>query len=94
LPGPIELALYFVVAEALTNVARHSEATRATVRLERREGSAGVVVSDDGRGSADPRAGSGLQGLIDRVAAVDGQLTLESPPTGGTRLSATIPCAS
>ena len=92
LPGPVELAAYFVVAEALTNVARHSGATRAAVRARMREARLVLEVSDDGRGGADPGAGSGLAGLADRVAAVDGALTLTSPAGGPTLIRAELPC--
>ena len=88
----IEAAAYFVVAEALTNVARYAEAERARVEL-RGDGNGGlvVVVADYGVGGADPSAGSGLRGLQDRLAVVDGALAIDSPPGTGTRLEATIP---
>jgi signal transduction histidine kinase len=92
LPGPVELAAYFVVAEALTNVARHSGATRAAVRARLWETRLVLEVSDDGRGGADPAGGTGLAGLIDRVAAVDGALTLSSPAGGPTLIRAELPC--
>jgi signal transduction histidine kinase len=92
LPAPIATALYYVVAEAVTNVAKYADASAATVAV-RREGSDAVAeVADDGVGGADAAAGSGLQGLSDRVAALDGRLELESPPGQGTRLRARIPC--
>ncbi|GIJ45527.1 histidine kinase [Virgisporangium aliadipatigenens] len=92
LPGPVEAGAYFVVAEALTNVARHAGATRAAVD-GRLDGHRLVVeVRDDGRGGADPAAGSGLTGLADRVAVLDGTLTLDSPPGGPTSLRVEIPC--
>jgi signal transduction histidine kinase len=88
----VEAAAYFVVAEALTNVARYAEAAQARVEL-RGDGNGGlvVVVADDGVGGADPNAGSGLRGLQDRLAVIDGVLAIDSPPGGGTRLQATIP---
>jgi signal transduction histidine kinase len=88
----VEAAAYFVVAEALTNVARYADAARASVEL-RGDGNGGivVVVADDGVGGADPNAGSGLRGLQDRLAVIDGVLAIDSPPGGGTRLEATIP---
>ena len=88
----VEAAAYFVVAEALTNVARYAEAARARVEL-RGDGNGGivVVVADDGVGGADPNAGSGLRGLQDRLAVVDGVMAIDSPPGAGTRLEATIP---
>jgi signal transduction histidine kinase len=91
LPEPIEAAAYFVVAEALTNVAKYAGATSATVRVSRQNGSAFVEVDDDGRGGADPARGTGLRGLADRVGALDGKLAITSPPGGGTRLRAEIP---
>jgi signal transduction histidine kinase len=88
----VEAAAYFVVAEALTNVARYADAARARVEL-RGDGNGGivVVVADDGIGGADPNAGSGLRGLQDRLAVIDGVLAIDSPAGGGTRLEATIP---
>jgi signal transduction histidine kinase len=88
----VEAAAYFVVAEALTNVARYSEAPEARVHL-RREGEGGIIVlvTDEGVGGADPNAGSGLRGLQDRLAVVDGVLSIDSPPGVGTRLEARIP---
>ena len=88
----VEAAAYFVVAEALTNVARYADAAGARVEL-RGDGNGGivVVVADDGVGGADPDAGSGLRGLQDRLAVVDGVLAIDSPPGAGTRLEATIP---
>jgi signal transduction histidine kinase len=89
--APIEAAAYFLVAEALTNVARYAEATTARVEV-RRDGEALVVeVSDDGVGGVDPSAGSGIRGLQDRVAAVGGTLEIDSPVGHGTRLRATLP---
>ena len=92
LPAQVETAAYFIVAEALTNAAKHAQARNATVRIERRNGSACVEVVDDGIGGADAAMGSGLRGLADRLAALDGQLSVISPSGGGTRLTATIPC--
>jgi signal transduction histidine kinase len=93
LPRPVELAAYFVVSEALTNVARHSGARRAAVG-GRVEGDRFVLeIMDDGRGGADPDAGSGLAGLGDRVATVEGTLTLVSPVGGPTLVRADLPCA-
>jgi signal transduction histidine kinase len=88
----VEAAAYFVVAEALTNVARYADAAGARVEL-RGDGNGGivVVVADDGVGGADPDAGSGLRGLQDRLAVVEGVLAIDSPPGAGTRLEATIP---
>jgi signal transduction histidine kinase len=91
LPPPVEIAVYFVVAEALTNVAKYARATAATVSIADAGGRVTVEVSDDGIGGADLAAGSGLRGLGDRVAALDGRLELDSPPGEGTRLRAEIP---
>jgi signal transduction histidine kinase len=92
LPPPVEAAAYFVVAEALTNVARYAGARHARVSLSERAGTLTVEVADDGRGGADLKAGSGLRGLADRVAALDGRLDLDSPAGEGTTVRATIPC--
>jgi signal transduction histidine kinase len=91
LPGPVESAAYFVVSEGLTNVAKYSQATHATVMVERVNGHVTVEVADDGVGGADASNGSGLRGLSDRIAALDGTLSLESPTGRGTRLRAKIP---
>jgi PAS domain S-box-containing protein len=89
----VEAAAYFVVAEALTNVAKYARATSATVVVEVDEGTLAVAVTDDGVGGADPEAGTGLRGLADRVAALDGRLVVEPGPDGGTRVRAEIPLA-
>jgi signal transduction histidine kinase len=94
LPGPVEVAAYYVVAESLTNVARYSEATKATIRLGREGGCAFVDVEDDGIGGAEPEAGSGIRGLIDRIDALDGSLDVDSEPGEGTRIRVRIPLAS
>jgi signal transduction histidine kinase len=94
LPGPVESAAYFVVSEALTNVAKYADATQATVAVRRENGHVSVEVSDDGVGGADAAQGSGLRGLADRIAALDGTLRLESPAGLGTRLRAEIPLRS
>jgi signal transduction histidine kinase len=91
LPEAIEAAAYFVVAEALTNVAKYAHANQAIVRVVRRNGHAVVEVADDGIGGADPDRGSGLRGLADRVSALDGRMSLDSPAGAGTRLRAEIP---
>jgi PAS domain S-box-containing protein len=94
LPRPVEAAAYYVVAEALANVAKYAGASGATVRICRENGSALVEVGDDGVGGADPAAGSGLRGLSDRVEALGGTLSIVSPPGGGTRVSVEIPLQS
>jgi signal transduction histidine kinase len=91
LPPPVEAAAYFVVAEALTNVAKYADASEARVHVSRSNGHAVVEVADDGVGGADPGRGSGLRGLADRVSALDGRLAVESPPGAGTVLRAVIP---
>ena len=91
---PIEAAAYFVTAEALTNVARYAKAHEARVEIRRDRDDVTVVVSDDGVGGADIERGTGLRGLQDRLAALDGTLEIESPPGGGTRLRARIPGAA
>ncbi|MDQ4037556.1 MAG: sensor histidine kinase [Actinomycetota bacterium] len=91
LPAPVETAAYYVVAEGLTNVARHSRASHSRVKLGLEDGFLVVEVSDDGSGGASPFTGSGLRGLSDRVAALDGVLTVTSARSGGTCLRARIP---
>jgi PAS domain S-box-containing protein len=93
LPGPVEAAAYYVVAEALTNVAKYSEASAVEVRAQRLNGRVVVEVADDGIGGADPSLGSGLRGLADRVEALDGQLEVESNAGEGTTVRAVIPLA-
>jgi signal transduction histidine kinase len=93
LPERVEIAAYFVIAEALANVAKHSNATGATVSVTATEGRLCVEVSDDGIGGAAPERGSGLRGLTDRVEALDGHLSVASSPATGTTLRAEIPCA-
>jgi signal transduction histidine kinase len=93
LPGAVEAAAYFVVSEALTNVAKHAAAAPVQVTVTRHDSKLLVEVADEGPGGATLDAGSGLRGLFDRVAAVDGNLALDSPPRGGTRISCELPCA-
>jgi signal transduction histidine kinase len=89
----VEAVAYFVVAEALTNIAKHSRASHATVVVEGHgyPGTLHVVISDDGIGGADP-SGAGLAGLADRVSGVDGTLSVESPSGGPTVISVVLPC--
>jgi signal transduction histidine kinase len=91
LPEAVEIAAYFVVVEALTNVAKYAKATEAGVAVRRIGGIVTVEVTDDGVGGANAATGSGLRGLADRIAAIDGTLWVESPPGAGTRLRAEIP---
>ncbi|MGZ4483266.1 MAG: histidine kinase [Nocardioidaceae bacterium] len=90
----VEGTLYYVVAEALANVAKHAAATEVQVRVLGSAGGVRLEVSDDGVGGADPARGSGLRGLIDRVSVVGGSLDVESPAGGGTRLVCTLPRTS
>jgi signal transduction histidine kinase len=90
LRAPVEATAYFVVAEALTNVAKHARATHATVRADVEDGTLQLQVRDNGVGGARPD-GSGLVGLADRLAALGGRLQVESPPDGGTLVAAAIP---
>jgi signal transduction histidine kinase len=104
LPRPaspsVEAVAYFIVSEALTNVVKHAQATRAAVTVTRRGDVLRIAVTDDGRGGAKAAggdgagAGSGLQGLAQRAAAVDGTLTIDSPPGGPTVITAELPCES
>jgi signal transduction histidine kinase len=91
LPEAVELAAYFVVAEALTNVAKYAHASRASVSVERSNGRLVVAVRDDGVGGADPESGTGLRGLADRIAVLEGRLDVDSPPGRGTTVTARIP---
>jgi signal transduction histidine kinase len=90
---PVEATAYFIVSEALTNVARYSGATEVSITVRRDDGTLLVEVADDGVGGADPTRGSGLQGLADRAAALGGRLRVDSPPGHGTRVVAEVPCA-
>ena len=91
LPAPIEAAAYYVVSEALANAAKYAQATTVGVRIDRADGRILVDVADDGIGGADPSHGTGLHGLADRLEALDGTLSVESPDGGGTRIHAEIP---
>jgi signal transduction histidine kinase len=93
LPEAVELAAYFVVAEALTNVAKYASATHARVDVERLNGRLLVRVADDGVGGANPEVGTGLRGLADRLAVIEGRLEIDSEPGRGTTVTAKIPCA-
>jgi PAS domain S-box-containing protein len=91
LPQSVEAAAYYVVAEALANVSKYARASAVSVRVSHENGCARVEVADDGVGGADSAQGSGLRGLADRVESLAGTLAVESPPGGGTRVSAEIP---
>jgi signal transduction histidine kinase len=90
----VEGTAYFVVSEALANVAKYAEATRAFVRTSWSDDTLQVEISDDGIGGADPNVGSGLRGLVDRLSAVEGTLEIVSPVGGGTSLTARIPATT
>ncbi|MBP2708557.1 hypothetical protein JOL79_32785 [Microbispora sp. RL4-1S] len=92
LPREIEATAYFLVSESITNAARHSAASVVTVDVTTDDGGLRIVVADDGRGGARLTAGSGLQGLADRVAALGARLELDSPAGSGTRLRTVLPC--
>jgi signal transduction histidine kinase len=92
LPEAVELVAYYVVAEALTNVAKYAAATHAAVDIERQNGRLVVQVTDDGVGGADPSGGTGLRGLADRLAVIEGRLEIDSEPGRGTTVTARIPC--
>jgi signal transduction histidine kinase len=91
LPAPVEVAAYYVVSEALTNAAKYAQASVVRVGVEADDATLRVAIRDDGVGGADPGRGSGLVGLRDRVEALGGQLSVESPVGGGTTLLVAIP---
>jgi signal transduction histidine kinase len=93
-PTSVESAAYFVVSEALANIARHAHATRAHVGIARTGDRLVVEVRDDGIGGADPAAGTGLAGLVERVTGMGGTMDLLSPRGGPTTLLVELPCAS
>jgi signal transduction histidine kinase len=90
----IEVGAYYVVSEALTNAAKHSQASTVEVSVQARDSVLELMVDDDGVGGADPARGSGLTGLADRVAALGGTIAIESPPDRGTSLRVEIPLVS
>ncbi len=91
-PAPVEAAAYFVVAESLTNVTKHSTARYAEVTVERDGRSLRILVHDDGQGGAEQNGGTGLLGIRRRVAALDGSTRIESPVDGGTTIEVLLPC--
>ncbi len=93
LPEPVEAAAYYVVAESLTNVVRYADASLARVDISRENGVVRIRIADDGIGGADPGQGSGLKGLADRIAALDGTIAVQSPSGEGTVVEVEIPCA-
>jgi signal transduction histidine kinase len=92
LPTAVEVTAYFVVAEALTNTARYADASKATISAALADGVLHLRVHDDGKGGAEPQHGSGLRGLADRIAALEGQFSVESDPGTGTTVCVRIPC--
>lgn len=92
-PPAIETAAYFVIAEALTNIAKYADASKVSITIGQDNGYARIDVHDDGIGGADPAKGSGLAGLADRIGALDGRLTISSDARAGTCITAQIPCA-
>jgi signal transduction histidine kinase len=94
LPEPVEVAAYYVAAEALANIAKHAAASRVWVELERQDGLVRVRIRDDGVGGTDPSTGTGLTGLRDRVEALGGSLAIRSPRGEGTALDVALPVAS
>lgn len=94
LPAPVESAAYFAVAEALTNVVKHSHATRAHLQLTHHNAALDITIHDDGSGGADTANGTGLRGIARRLSAFDGTLEVSSPPGGPTILAMVLPCAS
>jgi PAS domain S-box-containing protein len=93
-PEPIELAAYYVVSEALTNAAKHAKASEVSVTAAASDDHLRIAIRDDGIGGAEPSAGSGLVGLIDRVEALGGGFALDSPPGNGTEISIELPLAA
>jgi signal transduction histidine kinase len=91
LPAPIEVCIFYAVSEALANVAKYAQASSVVVHLGRDRGHVFVLVADDGVGGADPGGGSGLRGLADRVAAIDGLIEVESAPDRGTSIRVMLP---
>jgi signal transduction histidine kinase len=91
LPGPVEATLYFVTAEAFTNVAKYASASVVSVRLSDTAGGVALEITDDGVGGADRSRGTGLLGLADRAAVVGGELSVTSPPGHGTTIRCTVP---
>jgi signal transduction histidine kinase len=91
LPGQVEAAAYYVVSEALANVAKYARASAVAVKVGQENGRVVIEVVDDGVGGADPELGTGLRGLVDRVEALDGRLAITSPAGEGTRIRAEVP---
>jgi signal transduction histidine kinase len=94
LPGAIENTVYLVIAEALTNVIKHSQATAIQVSLDRDDDSLHLAVIDNGVGGASTGSGLGLRGIADRIDNLGGRLAVISPPGAGTRIEVDLPCES
>jgi signal transduction histidine kinase len=91
LPEPVEVAAYYVVSEALTNTAKHAHASAVHVELDTRSAGLSMAIGDDGMGGADPRRGSGLMGISDRIEALGGTFQVRSPAGRGTTLLIEVP---
>jgi len=91
-PPAVETAGYYLIAEALTNISRYAQATRAWITITHGDGLARIEIGDDGIGGADPDRGTGLSGLADRIGALEGRLAIDSPSGRGTTIAAEIPC--
>ena len=91
-PATIEAVAYFVVSEGLTNITKHAQASQAEVVVQRAGDRLHIIVSDDGVGGADPARGTGLAGLAQRAASVDGSFEIASPPGGPTLITVDLPC--
>jgi signal transduction histidine kinase len=91
LPERVEVAAYFVVSEALANVAKHAQASVVWIAVEVRRSALEIMISDDGIGGADPSRGSGLIGLTDRIEALGGTIKVSSPAGAGTQILAELP---
>ena len=87
----VEVAIYYLVSEALTTAAKYAEPSTVCVTVAHADGLLTAEIDDDGRGGADPAGGSGLRGLADRVEALGGRLRIDSPPGRGTRIRAELP---
>jgi signal transduction histidine kinase len=92
LPDPVEAAAYFVVSECLANIGKHADATNAWITVAHEDGVLRAVVGDDGGGGADPAAGTGMLGVMRRLAAFDGTMSVSSPPGGPTLVTLEVPC--
>ena len=92
-PAPVESALYFGIAECLANIGKHADAEHAWVRMRHRDGVLRAIVGDDGRGGAAPGTGTGMLGVMRRLAAFDGTMTVSSPVGGPTIVTLEVPCA-